>query len=109
MRIDSVADAITNSSSEIFTFGTKSLDEVYDALTALWDEYRGTPEAKAAVTEDGSDYLLDYELGDLLVMGKGTAGYVYAREEDEYLLKRLGFNRAILGHFGDLITNNTRS
>lgn len=109
MRLHSVSDAITNSSSEIFTFGTKSLDEIYDAMETLWEEYRVTPEARACAKVDGYGYRLEYSMGDLLLMAKNDSGCVYVQEEEEYILDHLGFNRVIREHFGDLITGSGRS
>lgn len=109
MRLDSTIDAITNSSSELFVFKTKSLDEVYDVLIALWNEYRSTSEAAFRVESSHHRYLLDDEdLRDIVVMGKDKDGFVFVREDEERLLEELGFGDVIRQHFGDLVSSNRR-
>lgn len=108
MRLDSVADAITNSSSEIFTFGTRSLDEVYDALAARWDEHRELPETEGLARAAGVGWCLDGSICSIVTLSKDDQGFVNIREDEDYLLDQTGFGDVIRKHFGDLIIRTNR-
>ena len=104
-----MSDVITNSSSELFTFGTKSIDEVYDALETLWEDYRETPAAVEKARDARLGYVLDDDVFGIVGFRKGSDGNVNIREDEEYLLERVGFNAVIAEYFGDLVTYHGRT